>query len=283
MAGLKDNLIIKEEELELSLAQTRFSLASFFNGFQRGKKIMLLILVIGIIPVLVAVRLGARLITERQLAGAMVEAHPSYTAALAPSASAVTLINSGRGWYSVYVQVANDNLDLAASSIPYQLDFYNAAGENVVGSAGAIYLLPNQKKYIIVSRLDTREQLTRGELTFGEFEWQKRLSIPEVPLRAAAPFISNEVNPLTLVADGAVVNDSPYELAAVRLVFLLYDKNNRIVAVSQRDEFNIPAFGRRAYKQTWPDLYQTDIARATVLPDTNTIDSNNLIFSSAAQ
>ncbi len=277
MASLKDNLLVKKEGLELSLAESSFSFRNFLREFPRGKKILLTILAIGLIPTILIVRIGSQLLTEKRLEQNIITAHPSFLSPKAPTVGAVQLFNSGHGWYSAVAQVSNENLDLGATSIAYQFNFYNSQGEAVEQSNGTLYLSPGQKKYIVAPRVDTKEILSKGELILSEAKWQKRLTVPEVSLKASAPFLSNELNPLTLVAEGAVVNDSPYELATVRLVFLLYNRDSKLVGVSQRDEFSLPAFGRRAYKQTWPDLYVADIAQVKVLPDTNTLDIDNLI------
>lgn len=277
MASLKDNLLLKEEALKVSLAETQFSFFRFLSGFPRGKKILLIVLAIGLIPAVALSWLGTKLITQKRLEAYLIAAHPAYVSPKGPSVGAVKVFNSNHGYYSAYAQVANDNLDLAASSIPYHFDFMNGRGELVTTITGTLYLLPNQKKYVVAPRVDSKDSIVSAQLVLGEVQWQKRLSIPEVSLRAAAPFISNETDPLTLIAEGAVVNDSPYELSAIRLVFLLYNNSNEIVGVSQRDEFSVPAFGRRAYKQTWPDFYANDISRVQVLPDTNTLDNNNLL------
>jgi hypothetical protein len=282
VVNLKDKLLLEEQSIKLSLEQGGSSFRGFLGGFPRGKRILLLTLALAIIPAVIAVRVGARLITERSLAQKVLTAHPSYAAPVPPSVSPVTVLKAGSAGYSAYAQVANANLDLSAPAVPYQFNFYNSKRERIATVAGTSYLLPNQKKYIVVPRVDTGEQIASADMALGSFQWQKRLAIPQISLKADTPFISTEVNPLALVAEGAVVNNSPYDLGAVQLVFLLYDKNNSIVAVSQRDEFTIPAFGRRGYRQTWPGLGAGQVARAVVLPDTNALDNNNVASGSGS-
>jgi hypothetical protein len=282
MTSLKDNLLLEKESLELSLAEGSFSFRNFLRGFPPGKKMLLLVLAIALVPAIVGVRLGTQVLTEKRLAQSVITAHPSFLSPKAPVIGAVQLFNSNHGWYSAIAEVSNENLDLGATNVAYHFNFYDSSGELVTTTSGTLYLLPDQvqpsqKKYIVAPRVDSKQALSRGELVLGEVKWQKRLTVPNVELKAAAPFLSNETDPLTLVAEGAVVNNSPYELAALRLVFLLYDQTNKLVGVSQREEFSLPAFGRRAYKQTWPDLAASNISKVVVLPETNMLDINNLI------
>lgn len=282
MSSLKDNLLMEKQSLKLTVEQSGFSFVNFLRSFPKGKKILLLVLAIGIIPAIVLARVGSQLLVERQLAGDVVTAHTAYVAPNEVAVGAVKVLQNNSS-YSAYAQITNENLDLAAPQVSYRFDFLSSTGQVVASSNGTTYLLPNQQKYLVVPRIESAQLIASAELSLDSIKWQKRLTLPEVSLRAVAPFISNEVNPLTLVAEGAVVNNSAYELAAVHLVFLLYDQQNQIVAVSQRDEFNVPAFGRRAYKQTWPDLYADGIARTVVIAETNSLDNDNLLSGGGSQ
>ncbi len=109
--------------------------------------------------------------------------------------------------------------------------------------------------------------------------WQKKLNLPNVKLRASEPLLYDESNPLTFIAEGSIINESPYEVASGRIVFLLLDDNNKIIGVSQRDEYKLLPFGRRAYKQLWPGLYKTQVKKVQVLPSTNILDPLNITTS----
>jgi len=78
------------------------------------------------------------------------------------------------------------------------------------------------------------------------------------------------------VAQGDFVNNSPYTLSKVRLTFVLFDQNQKIIGVSQRDESTVAPFERRAYKQLWPNMTAGNLSRVDVTADTNTLDPSNL-------
>lgn len=276
MAGIKDKIFLEEQTIKLSLEQKGSGFRRFLQNFPQPKRKLLLALAIAIIPAAIVVRVGARLITEYSLSREVITAHPSYASPSEPAISAATVLKGGPGWYSAYAQVANQNLDLSAAAIPYHFYFYDSKHQQVASTAGTTYLLANQKKYLVVSRVESAEVIASAELKLDSFQWQKRLAIPEISLKAAPPILSTETAPPALVAEGAVVNNSPYNLGAIQLVFLLYDKNNAVIAVSQRDEFTLPAFGRRAYRQTWPGLDATTVSRIVVVPDTNSLDNSNV-------
>lgn len=277
MSSWKDNLVVEKETVKLSVEQSSLSFFEFIRRFPRWKKVLFLIIIIGLVPAIILARVGTQLLAEKRLASGVLTAHSSHIAPRAVKVGEAKVLTMGQGTYSAYAEITNENLDLSAGNVPYRFVFYNSSGRQITSIPDSTYMLPDQEKYLVVPRITSAEPIASAKLMIDTFQWQKRLSLPEVVLRASAPFLSNEQDPLTLVAEGAVVNNSAYDLGTVRLIFLLYDHSNTIVAVSQRDEFTLPAFGRRAYKQTWPGLNAANIARAVVLPETNTLDNDNLI------
>ena len=78
------------------------------------------------------------------------------------------------------------------------------------------------------------------------------------------------------MVQGDFLNNSPYTLGKVRLTFVLYNNSGQVVGSSQRDEFTVAPFERRAYKQLWPNAQVPGLARVEVTADTDTLDPNNL-------
>jgi hypothetical protein len=113
------------------------------------------------------------------------------------------------------------------------------------------------------------------ELT-KEPSWQKKLNIPSVKLITALPNFYNMIDPPAFVAEGYVQNSSPYRLKQVRLTFLVYNSAKQIMTISQRDEFDLKPYERRAYKQLWPNLRLTTVQNVKVIAETNVLDPANL-------
>jgi hypothetical protein len=276
MPGLKEGLQVQTQETILAAEQAGFSFRDNFRVMTKWKRVMILAILIALVPGYLLARFGTEQLLRLQYARQALVAHPGFSTSTDPVIGAVTLIKNPTGNWSAYALVTNPNLDLATETLGYTMTFENGNGREVYSTTGTTYLLPNEKRYIVVPRIESTEQLSSATLTLGEVNWQKKLSIPEVSLKASEPITSEELNPLAFFAEGAVVNNSPYDLSAVRIVFLLFDQNNKAIGVSQRDEFTIPAFGRRAYKQQWPGLYQADVRKVQVIATTNTLDSTNV-------
>jgi hypothetical protein len=278
MASLKDTIKLKEEGLKVGLQEAGMSFGGFFSDFPRRKRKLLLGLVIAIIPATTGTRYGVQALAAWRLQQHAALAHPSYSEAQPPRTGAVQILEGQGNIYSVYAEIENPNVDLAAPAVSYRLSLYNSRRETIIERTGTMFLLPNQKKYVVLPRVDSTETLVSGVLTLQQFKWQKQFTLPEVEIKAAPPTLYNETNPLELVAEGALVNDSPYRVRAVRLVFLLTNTRGQVIAVSQREEFDVSPFARRSYKQFFPGLYREAVAKVQVFADTNTLDSSNIIL-----
>ncbi len=282
MVDLKETLKIQSESAVLGVEEAGFNAKNKILGLPPVKRFLVLVLLIGFIPALLLVRYGTEQIFGLQYGRAALSAHPSFAVAQDPVVGDVKIVSNPTGIYSAYVEVSNPNLDLAAPNITYSIDFTNGNGQIVRTATGNFYLLPNEKKTLIIPRIEATESIAAGTILLGEVKWQKKISVTEVQLKVSEPILYEEVNPLTFVAEGSVINNSPYALGSVRLVFILYGNNNQVIGVSQRDEFSIPAFGRRAYKQLWPGLYRSDVSKVQVTAYTNTLDPQNITTENVA-
>jgi hypothetical protein len=252
MAGFRETFTVQFESAVLALQESTLSIRKAYHGMAPLKQGLVMFFLIAMIPLYLGVRFGTEKIMAAQYARKALSSHPSYTVTNPPVIGDVKIIKNNNGTFSAYAELENPNLDLSADNISYSIALQNSAGESIYPVSGTTYLLPDEKKFIVVPKIESTENIVRGTLTLGDVDWQKRISIPQVQLKVSEPTLLEEVNPLTFVAEGSVVNNSPYALRSVRLVFFIYDANGRAIGVSQRDEFTIPAFGRRAYKQLWP-------------------------------
>jgi hypothetical protein len=281
MASWKEKLELEKESLEVGIAETGIASASFFHALTPKRRVLIVVFFLAIIPATIGARYGAEALMEQQLKDNIATAHLAYVDPETPKIGEVKILPAGDNTYSAYVEVENLNVDLSASNIFYKFNFFDAAGSVAAETSGTMYLLPDQKKYITVPRIDSTERIVRGTLTLSSITWQKQFTSAEVGLRTVAPLIYEQADPLTLVAEGSVVNNSPYRLKNVRLVFLVHGLNGQVIAISQRDEYDISAFARRAYKQFIPGVASVQVKEVEVIADTNTLDTNNLILEQA--
>lgn len=282
MAGIKETIQVNVQGAMLGAQEGGFSFVNQLNALPPWKKWLILSIAALIIPAYLIARIGTEQYLSLRYAREALTAQAAFKAAQNPVIGKMTIIRNPNDTFSAAVLVTNPNLDLSATGISYTANFTNSNGQTAYTATGSLYLLPNEKKYVVFPKIEaTTSSISSGTLELKDINWQKKLNIPEVTLRATEPLIYDEANPLNFIAEGSIINDSPYQIGAARIVFLLFDERNEIIGVSQRDEFRLVPFGRRAYKQIWPGLYRSQVRKVQVMPVTNTMDPANITTDAA--
>jgi len=266
-----------KEKLELDIQEAEALAERGLSSYPPALRWFLILAVLAIIPAYYVSRGASQKIWLARYEQGAVSAKPSFVNPQAPTATPVTLTNSGSGGVAAVAKVTNENLDLSADNIAYSFIFYNSQKQQIYQYQDNFFLLPNQSKYLTAPTFTPTEPVAYVSLQLPQtIPWQKRLTIPTVNLSTSLPQTFEQVSSLAFVAQGDFVNNSPYTLAKVRLTFVLYDQNQKIIGVSQRDEQTVAPFERRAYKQLWPNMIAPNLSRVDVTADTDTLDPNNL-------
>ncbi len=277
--SLKENLQIQTSGVVIGVQENTYRLKTWYQSLFTWQRVLLIILFVLMIPGFFAIRYGLELVLLRQYGQNALVAHPAFNNPQELTQTKVTIIPNANGTVSAYAIVENPNLDLAAEELRYSFNFFNFSNQQVYTSTGVSYLLPDQKRWLVVPRVDTNEPISRAELVIEKPIWQKRLTVPEVELRMNEPYTYQQDSPLATITEGSVINNSPYSLNQVSLVLVLYGENNQVVAISTREEFTLQPYERRAYLLQWPGLNRSAVTRIGLEAYTNSLDPNNLTVS----
>jgi len=276
MSLLKEKIELEIQEAELGIQQQLYRLPALVRW-------AVIICVLGLIPAYYVAKSASFNYWQAKYEPELISAKPSFTSPLPPKLSDVRIFVTGEQDYSAIVEITNQNVDLTLPETAYDFRFFNSNNELVHTAKDKLFLLPDQKKYVFAPRFISQEKIVSANLVLPEtLNWQKRLSIPKVSLSASTPTFSQSLNPLAFVVEGNFVNNSPYNLAKVRLSFLVFNRSNQIIMVSQRDESTLKPFERRAFKQLWPGIYAVDIGGVKVTAETNVLDNTNLLLPSGS-
>lgn len=274
--SLKETLQVEAAGVAVGTQESAWKIKNWFNNLQRWQRVLVVTLLILLIPGYFAVRYGAELVLLRQYGQQALVAHSAFTDPDPLVVSPVSLIRNANNTITAYATVTNPNLDLGLDSVRYTVNFFNSSRQPVYSSSGVTYLLPDQQRWLVVPRVETAENVAGATIEFEQLNWQKRLTVPEVELRMTEPFTHQQDSPLATVTEGAVINNSPYNLRQVSLVLVLYDANNRVIGVTAREEFALQPFERRAYIVQWPGVSRSSVSRIGLEAYTNSLDAANL-------
>lgn len=266
------------QELWLKIEESILVALRAFQELSLMKRYILGIGVIILIPSFFAAKYISYYVWNYQYNSEVVVAQPSFNEAESLVIGQAFVINLGGGTYSVLSEVENKNLDLSFQKGNYEFSLYNSQKAQVSSARGSLFMLPNTKKYVIASRVTSPEPVASAELFIDEVAWQKKAVIPNIRLSTPEPSVNNSLNPLELIAEGVVINNSPYRLGSVRITFVLKNVSGQIIGGTERSEFAVLPNERRAYVQRWPNIYLEEVASIEVYAETNALDGNNLIL-----
>ncbi|MEZ4180230.1 MAG: hypothetical protein R3B41_01765 [Candidatus Doudnabacteria bacterium] len=282
MASLKENIQIQTEGLNLAVSDLLYRFKTGISNLPTWQRYLGLILLIVVFVGGLGFRFGGEQVYSATYKTQSLLAHDSFSEPSNVSVESVKVLASGENRYSAYAVISNPNLDLSAEKINYEFKLYNTNRELIKTVTGNTFITPNEKKWVVESRIDTLDAVASAEFSVGQIDWQKKLDLPKVDLRFNQPFLNDQLNPPTLFTQGSVVNNSPFSIAKVSLVIVLYGQNNEVVAVAKRDEFNLVPYERRVYNLPWPDLNSNQITKVEVQGYTNTLDTQNLTSGSSS-
>ena len=273
----KINVAYLKEKIELSLDEAGLEIQSALTSFSSLQQKLLILIVILLIPsyfLAEKITFFAESSSYRQQA---VLATPSFTNPQKVTFSDPIITKTGSTVYSAAVKISNPNLALSLDNVPYQFLLFNSSHQQIFSGPGTLYLLPGESKYLMLPRADSQQSVTSLQIQLPDtLPWQKRLTIPTVKLIPDAPALSNQTAPQTFVAQGTVYNNSPYQLGQITINFFLLSSSDQIIGMSQRSEFSLAPFERRAYKQLWPGVFSTDVTGTQVTAYTDTLDPSNV-------
>lgn len=266
-----------KEKIELSIAEGQLEAQRVFINFSPLQKVIVIFGLIAAIPGFIAIKAVVYHSSYASFKKAEVMAKPSFQNAQAPTIGPVTLIRNGDGSFGAAVQITNNNLSLSLEKFSATFIGFNANHQEIYRAPLEITLLPAQNKFVVITPIHSTQDITTATIDIPTtIPWQKRFSVPSVTIQPSSVTVSSQTNPLTFTAQGTVYNNSPYLLNKVEIAFLLRDINGKIIGVSQRSEFTVKPFERRAYVQIWPDMQSNAVAKVEVLPFTDTLDNTNI-------
>lgn len=270
MSLLKDKIEIEIEEAEIATGKELNTLPGIVKWF-------LILGTLAIIPTYYIAKSISKSSWVKKYAQIQTTAHPSFTNPKDPIHSDITITTQREGAFAAIIKITNPNLDLSLDQVPYVITFYNSQKQQIYSYTDNLFLLPNQTKYLTVPTFPINDQIAFTDFHLPDkLPWQKRLFVPSITITQSLPTYTQQISPPAFVVNGDFTNKSPYILKKVRIVFILYDADDKIIGTSQRDEFTVKPGERRAYLQLWPNQNGSNVARTDIQIYTDNLDDNNL-------
>jgi len=187
--------------------------------------------------------------------------------------------SAGPGLYSIAAQIKNPNTNFGASNFSYTFYLYDENGNLLDAPAGDSYIWPGESKYIILGGINLDKVPVKTQLQIGEPTWRKIENFKGIALALsnvnygkgqAGSVKSFEVN-------FNANNETPYNLAKVNVLSIVFDENNSPIAAASTLLENLKSKEYRQSNIAWFSPFSGTPKSVDLTISTNLWDTPELI------
>lgn len=186
------------------------------------------------------------------------------------------IIPTSENNYDVVVEVENINSNWGAKSVGYQLDIYDINNENIFSRQGNFYILPQENKYIVESKIFLEKNPEKVEFKIISTSWQKPSGFRELALRVRDKKIQTGEGIQNRLS-GVVNNSTNYDLGKVEVVGIVFSRDSEIIAAGKTEVNTLIRNENRYFEINWPHIINQEIGSYDMKAYTDIFSTKNLI------
>lgn len=193
-----------------------------------------------------------------------------------PEVLLVEFIPTTENNYDLVARIKNPNINFGINSLSYVFELYDANEQIIASKQGKTYVLPQETKYIVVPKIFLEKPPASAEFKIKDVSFVKLENFQELDLK-----IKNREH--QIIADGfhklvgAIENKTSYDLDTIEVVGLLFDENNKIIAVGRTEMNTVLMNKSRGFEITWPYQISEPISNFDVRVYTDVFSIENFI------
>ena len=180
-------------------------------------------------------------------------------------------------FYDLAARIKNPNQNYGSGKIVYRFKLYDSDNNLINEREGATYILPNQNKYLIVSKVESPRPIGKIELLFDQFEWQKLQDYqpPQLIVTRKEYSSSKPDEPGFSRASGLVINKTNFDFELIDIDVLLFNSNHQIIGLNTTEIQALLSNQERHFIAAWFERIEEDVVSVEVEAETNLFDSSN--------
>ncbi len=183
------------------------------------------------------------------------------------------------GKYDFYAWIINPNVIFGSQKFTYTFKFKNSAGEVIFTQKNNGFILPSERKYIVVENVNSAGKPVAIDLRIDSSDWIKFKDYYESPNIKIINKSYNEVSDSVNFAEvyGLLKNESPYDFNVIKVEVFLKDVNGKVVALNSTQMNTVNAGEQRDFKIFWPHHFDGSVNNMEVQAEVNIFNSQIFI------
>lgn len=194
-----------------------------------------------------------------------------------PQVKSGKFMKVGKNDYDFVAQIANPHDQYGASEVNYELIFFDQNDAEALKKEGIFYLLPAQETFLVLTSLNTEENIQRFDLRIKSAKWQKLESSEEINLAVKREKLSVSPDGLSNILEAVVFNGSDFDFGEVDIQVLILGAGDDIVAVNKTMVRTLVAGTERYFKVVWSFPISGRAAKIEIRTTTNLFENANFV------
>jgi len=183
------------------------------------------------------------------------------------------------GTYDAFAKIKNPNSRYGTGELRYKFKFYDKDGNFILEKKGKSYILASETKYILESNLEIvpAPSFVKFELEPVDWQEQKR-SIIKLPIFSKKyENVSIPGSAVVSQVTGVIENQTNYSFMGVDVVVVLFDENEKQIAVNKTKINNLRASERRNLVIPWFSEIKGEVNKVFMEASANVFDDSNIL------
>jgi len=178
--------------------------------------------------------------------------------------------------YGLAAKIKNVNVNYGTGNLKYIFKYFDKKGNLLGQKEGLTYILPNQIKYLVESKVISVQPIAKVVLDLEIKDWQK----PKIYQYPHLVIYRQEFRNLETgnsQASGVVVNKTDFNFDKVEIKVLLFDYQNNLIALGTTEVRTLLSRQEREFLVKWPYLIKSPVGSMVMEAETNFFDFHNFI------
>jgi len=178
--------------------------------------------------------------------------------------------------YDLVAKILNPNPNHGSAEVNYQFKLYDLNNKLVAAQKGTTFILPRETKYIVEPKISASGLVSRITFEIGQVKWKefKNYERPKIDIFNKNYQILKQ-EPIFSQVSGIVKNSSPFDFDKVKIIIVLFDKDDEVLAVNLVEVQRLLAGEERYFVAPWFFEFLGDVARIEAEPQANIFDLEN--------
>jgi len=187
--------------------------------------------------------------------------------------------------YDLVAQIKNPNQNYGSGDLSYKFEFYDSSSNLLGECSGSSFILPNQTKYLIHSKVNSSGQITQIKFSLSKVEWEKLEDYqpPKLVIQQKEYRLLEDDQPGISQARAVLVNKTNFDFEEIDIDILLFGSYRQLLGLNTTEIRTLLAGQERDFIATWFREIGEQVSFVEIEAETNIFDLDNYLPATGRQ